>query len=71
MKELSIIKEVFVREKGDLILSDGGSETKRPVLREQLPLEVLHNWIHHSIYFASCLLVVPIPKEKQKILFHK
>jgi len=43
MKELSIIKEVFVREKGDLILSDGGSETKRPVLREQLPLEVLHN----------------------------
>ena len=39
--EISVVKEVFGREKWDLILSDGGSETKRPVLPEQLPLEML------------------------------
>ena len=40
-KELSVVKEVFRREKGDFILSDGRSETKRPVLPAQLPLEIL------------------------------
>ena len=39
--ELSVVKEVFRREKGDFILSDGRSETKRPVLPAQLPLEIL------------------------------
>jgi len=38
---MSVVKEVFGREKRDLILSDGGSETKQSVLPEQLPLEVL------------------------------
>ena len=31
----------FWKEKWDLILSDGGSETKQQVLPEQLPFEIL------------------------------
>ena len=60
-KELSVVKEVFRREKGDFILSDGGSETKRPVLPAQLPLEIL---TESNIQFILLHGLVPTKTER-------
>ena len=59
--ELSVIKEVFGKEKVDFILSDGGSETKRPVLPEQLPLEIL---TESNIQFILLHGLVPTKTER-------
>ena len=70
-KELSVVKEVFRRQKGDFILSDGRSETKRPVLPGQLPLEILTESNIPAMYFASWLRPNKNRKIEQKILFYR